>query len=303
LKCYLYDKKLGVIQADTEERMITHGHLIFKKELQPAEEIKQQIGGFSGCQDKVAIYVLSFKYYREADMKAFNRQEMFFVDNYDDILPEKDYATNSEYRKIVQAIKSHRPPSDSGRTCLQAIDDHSLYMSETQKTGLALVTGGGKALTITGIPEDPLAIIRQSYANDNRPLLYIKPAKMKETGTYLYAKIVNHATANIAFRYEVENVGDLNAVKVSREGETPYAEPLAPGSKIYLNIEYPVMEKDGRQRTAEDILSDIDNSKDLFLEHHGTVFYYQESRDEVHVAKFVYRIRKDSVQLIRYEMY
>jgi hypothetical protein len=97
LKSYLFDKPLGVIESEVESRMETHGHFIFEKEVQPADEIKEQVNGYL-YQNKIAIYIFSLKYYREADMQVFNRQDMFLMDNYE-ILPEKDYTTNTNYSR------------------------------------------------------------------------------------------------------------------------------------------------------------------------------------------------------------
>ncbi len=55
-------------------------------------------------------------------MKAFNRQDIFIVENYT-IFTEKDYSENRNYPKIIQAIKSFKPTPDKA-FCGKAIDDH-----------------------------------------------------------------------------------------------------------------------------------------------------------------------------------
>ena len=298
-KAYFYDKNLTTIAASTELRKETHGHLIFVKELHPSEEIKQQLNGFHD-KDKIGIYTFTMKYYRESDMKMFNRQEMFFIENYE-IVSQKDYSKNNSYSKIIQGIKSYKPPSNSESVCLQGIDNHVWFVKETSRTGIYMLGDDRQGLTITGVPEDPRTLIKQNYLNVKRPLLYVSPSKLRKTETYLNPEIVNDDTVNIEICYEVENIGDVAATNISEVGSTPWNQSLKPGEKIYLRPGVTLIRKSGDKYSPHKLLSDIDK-QDYFIEHGDAVLYFQEPGNKEYMARFIYRIGKNNVQLIKYEV-
>jgi hypothetical protein len=182
-KSYLYDVCRAAIDSSVEIRKETHGHFIFVKELQPSEDIKQDLNGFH-AKGKVGIYTFDLKYYRESDMKMFTRQDMFFIEGYE-IFSKKDYSKNRNYPRIIQAVKNYKPPSNAGPVCFLGIDNHVWFLKETPKTGVYLLSGDGNYLTISGVTEDPRALIKQTYSNENRPLLYARPAKLEKKGTYI----------------------------------------------------------------------------------------------------------------------
>jgi hypothetical protein len=296
-KGYVYDKNLASIVESSELKKETHGHLIFVKELQPSEDIKAQLNGFHG-KDKIGIYVFTLKYYRDSDMKLFSYQDTFFIENYE-IFSEKTYSENSNYHKIIQAIKSYTPPSGSGMY-IQAIDDHNWFVKETPTTGIIMLDDDRKGLTYGGIPEDPRAVIKQNYLNVNRPLLYVSPSKLEETGTYLSFEIIDEDTINIKIRYEIENVGDMEAINVSEPAGTPYNKPLKPGEKIYFYPKLALTNTSGPKESPQDLTGDLDKP-DFVVEQMRNVFYFQESGNKEYIARFVYRIWKNKFQLIKYE--
>lgn len=182
-KSYYYDKNRDAIEGPCELKKETHGHLIFVKDLQPSEDIKAELNGYKYADNSVGIYMFTLKYYRESDMKMYNRQDIYFVDNYN-IISEKYYSTNISYSKIMQSIMSHELLSNS-RVYFKAIDDHVWFAEETPQMGIIMLDDDRHGLTITGIPKDPPTLIKQHYSNANRPLLFIRPSQIEQTGAYL----------------------------------------------------------------------------------------------------------------------
>ena len=298
-KSYLYDVSRAAIDSSFEMRKETHGHSIFVKELQPSEDIRQDLNGFH-AKGKVGIYTFDLKYYRESDMKMFTRQDMFFIEGYE-IFSKRDYSKNRNYPRIIQAVKNYKPPSNAEPVCFLGIDNHVWFVKETPRAGVILLDDDRKGLTITGIPEDPRTLIKQNYLNANRPLLYVRPSRLKKPGTYLNPEIVNDDTVNIEIKYEVENVGDMEAVNISEVGGTPYNKPLKPGEKIYLNSGVTLINKSGHRQSPQELISNMDK-QDHVIEHKDTVIYFQESGSKEYMVRFAYRIGKNNVQLIKYEM-
>lgn len=115
------------------------------------------------------------------------------------------------------------------------------------------------------------------------------------------AQIVSEDTVSIGFRYEVENIGSTEAINVSEIGGDPYNRSLKPGQKIYLNKEVTLMRNRGDKMLPQTLIKDFDK-QDYILEHMDTVFYFQEFSNKEFMSRFVYRIGKDKVKLIKYEV-
>jgi hypothetical protein len=297
-KGYVYDKKTAAIDGYFKLKNERHGHLIFVPELRPSEDAKAELNSYLR-NGTIVIYAFTLNYYRESDMKQFKRQDMFFVEN-NTIFAENDYLKNTNYPKIVQAIKSYRPTSDMALS-FNAIDDHAWLVTETPKTGLIMLDSERKGLSVDAIPEDPRTSIKQNYLNENRPLLYIRPLQLKDTGTYLSPDIIDDHTVDIKMRYEIENIGVTEAIKISGREGTIYDKPLKPGEKIYLYPKMTLQNKIGHKQSPQDLVDNM-NKEGYFIEHGETVLYFQESVNKEYLARFVYRIGPDKVQLIKYEI-
>lgn len=225
---------------------------------------------------------------------------MFFVEN-NTIFAENDYLKNRNYPKIVRAIKSYKPTSDKALS-FNAIDDHKWLVTETPKAGLIMLNSNRKGLSaVAAIPEDPQTAIKQNYLNENRPLLYIRPLQLKDTGTYLSPDIVDDHTVDIKIRYEIENIGVTEAINISGREGTIYNKPLKPGEKIYVYPKMTLRNKIGHKQSPQDLVGNI-NKEGYYIEHGETVLYFQESANKEYFARFVYRIWPDKVQLMKYEI-
>ena len=301
---YLYDKSLSAIVSRSSLFSVTHGHLVFEKKLEPADSIKEQLDGFHS-QNNVGIYVFTISYYRESDMKMFDRKEIFFIEN-DEVFSEKDYAKNNNYKAVVQAMKKpHKPLS----ACFYAEGvegtNGPVWALETPKTGMTMMAGDRSGLAYTGtLPEDPRTAIKEYYAKAKRPLLYVRPVKLEETGTYVgKLEIVGADTLKANIKYEVENIGDVEAVNVSEVGGMSYDKALKTGEKIYLNI--PIFLKNGsiHDRSMQDMLRDMEKQGYVInIKNEVTICYFQESVNREYRATVAYKIEKNNVSLIKIQL-
>jgi len=298
-KSYTYDKNLAVIDSYVELKEEPHGHLIFLKELQPSEHIKKQLHGVH-AQDKVAIYAFAFKYYRENDMKMFDQEDMFFIDNYE-IFSHKDYLKNDKYHKIIQAIESYKPTSDERYVNLQGIDNSTWFVKETSQTGIFIVKADGKSLIIGSASEDPHTLIKNNALNKNRPFLFVRPSKFRKTGAYFKPEIMSDQTMEIEISYEVENIGDMEAINISEGGGTSYNKSLKSGERIYFKPKITVMKKGGHKQSPHDLISNL-GKEDYALESKQTIIYFQKSENREYMTRVTYRIGKNKVELVKYEI-
>ena len=233
-KSYVYDVSRSTLIGVFAYGWETTGHLIFVKELAPSEEIKEDLNGFDLVETRVAVYSFTLKFYRETDMKLFTKQHMFFVENYN-IFSEKDYSKNVNYTSIIKAIKKFKPSNANMVSSLSAVEGHTWLQKETPKTGIRLIASDRKSMTTSAIPDDPYSLIKQTYLNENRPVLYVRPAQFKGTTFYIDPKQVDENTVTISVKCEVENIGNAEATNVSIGDGIPYDKPIKPSEKIYLN--------------------------------------------------------------------
>ncbi len=296
-KSYTYDKNLGVIESYSELKQEPYGHLIFSKELHPSDHIKKQLHGVH-TKDKVAIYAFALKYYRENDMKMFRQEDMFFIDNYE-IFSHKDYLKNDKYHKIIQAIESYKPTSDERFVNLLAVDNSTWLVKETSQTGIFILKGDGKSLIMASASEDPHTLIKNNALNKNRPFLFVRPSKFRKTGAYFKPEIMNDETVEIEISYEVGNIGDMEAINISEGGGTSYNKSLKPGEKIYFKPKIDLMKKG--DQSPHDLINNL-VKKDYALESRQTIIYFQKSENKEYMTRVTYRIGKDKVQLVKYEI-
>lgn len=291
LKVYYYDKNRAEIVSVSEMQQVPQDHFISVKELAHSENIKRQLPGVHG-KKMVGIYIFTLKYYRETDMKMFNRQDIFFIENYK-IFSKNDYLKNNNYPKIMQAIKSYKPASNETAACLQAIDNH-VWVLNTGKKGIYTVSDDRKLLSVSSVDEDLNTRLKKEYLNATRPLLSVRPIQSKKTGTYFDPEFIDDDTVKVVIKYEVENIGNMDATSVSEEGSTPYSKSLRPGEKIYLTNEVTL------HRPPKVPVKNMDK-QDFVIEHGNTVLYSQVLGDKEYKARFVYRIKKSNIELIKYE--
>jgi len=295
LTLYTYETRTAKIATYIEMHNGSHGHFMFKEGLKSADEASEQVVGTQN-QGFISVYVFSLTYYREGDMKKFNRSERFFEQDFN-IVPESDYSRKTNYRKILKAIKSFKPRTADNQFSMYGADGG--WVLGNGKVGLFMFKDCG--LFTQSIPRDLRAVIKEQYANENRPLLYIKPVILEETGAYWSPKVVDRDTVCVTFKYEVENVGKSAAVRISIAGGDTYPKHLVPGGKIYRNEPVVgIVEKDSKQ-TAQDLIRNMDKES-FTLEVTFSFLYYQDAGNREYMTRFTYRIRKDKAELIAYEI-
>jgi hypothetical protein len=87
-------------------------YMLFKPELGPKEFIMSQLAKISwdGNQSQfVIIYLFEIDYFRESDMKYFNKKEIFFIDG-GKVYRHQIFVNNPNYRKIMAKINSYSFP-------------------------------------------------------------------------------------------------------------------------------------------------------------------------------------------------
>jgi len=159
----------------------------------------------------------------------------------------------------------------------------------------------GKSFLIGGVSEDPRSLIKSNSINIDRPLLYVMPSKIKKTGSYINAEIIDKDTISIGLLYEVENIGDKMAINISQEGEASHGKSLKQSDKTYFNLSIKMEKKTDDKQSPQELINEIEK-QDYALTSGCAFVYFRESDKKEFMTKVIYKIGKNNAQLIKCEI-
>lgn len=111
---------------------------------------------------------------------------------------------------------------------------------------------------------------------------------------------VSADTLKANIKYEVENIGDAEAVNVSGIDGERHNKVLKAGEKFYINIKVTLKNESSHHLSMQDMLRDMEKQQ-YVIEHGATVFYFQESANKEYRTTSIYKIEGNNVQLIKIE--
>lgn len=109
LKTYTFNIKTGDIGLSSESYGTFDKKWVYIDKLNPHDHQKTNIKylnvAYMTNKEVVGIYVFDLKYYREADMKEYEKRELFFVES-GTAYTHKEYRGNLNYKNIMSTSKS-----------------------------------------------------------------------------------------------------------------------------------------------------------------------------------------------------
>lgn len=109
-RVFLFDKNIGKIAHAAEAGRIFSPGVIFRENLKPTEHEDLELLKVSPQEHLIVVYEFTIKYFRENDMKEFERTEYFFIDGLN-VVSHVDFLKNKFYRTLMAEINNFKMPA------------------------------------------------------------------------------------------------------------------------------------------------------------------------------------------------
>ena len=108
-RVFIFDKNINKIASAAEASRIFSPGAIYRDILKPAEHEDLELLKVGPKERLIVVYEFNIKYFREKDMKEFERTEYYFIDGAK-ITPHGDFIKSQFYRSLMAQIVSFRMP-------------------------------------------------------------------------------------------------------------------------------------------------------------------------------------------------
>ncbi len=131
-RVFIFDKNTEKILSAAEVGRIFSSGAIFRESLKPSEYENMELLKVSPQERLIVVYEFFIKYFREKDMKEFERTEYFFIDGFT-IVPHSEFLKNRFYRPLMSEITTFKMPSQEQipGTLRQYLDSTSGKINES----------------------------------------------------------------------------------------------------------------------------------------------------------------------------
>ena len=102
-RVFIFDKNMGKIESAAEAGRIFSPGVIFRENLKPTEYEDLELLKVSHQKHLIVVYQFFINYFRENDMKKFERTEYFFIDGFTAV-SHVDFLKNRFYRTLMEQI-------------------------------------------------------------------------------------------------------------------------------------------------------------------------------------------------------
>lgn len=109
-RVFVFDKNIGKIAYAAEAGRLFSPGAIFRENLKPTEHEYLELLKVSSKENLIVVYEFFIKYFRENDMKEFERTEYFFIDGFN-IVSHADFLKNRFYRTLMAEITNFTMPA------------------------------------------------------------------------------------------------------------------------------------------------------------------------------------------------
>ncbi len=255
VEAYRYDSKKDGITGFAYQGMKSFDHAFSKEELKPFDEIRHQTMGVHG-ENILAIYVVRVVYHVGPEMKKFDLESRFFVEN-KEIKDDGQFRGDERYDHIIRKLNDVDISQWSGtnlKVNFTAAAEH-VWMLEPENW-LSAKRGHDGKVTILGLQKD-----QGESKKDGYPFLELKPHPFKATGFYTKAEIVDdHVEVKTAFA--VINTGDAAAM-ITEDG-FKIVKTIEPGQTKYYIKNINARRMEGNEQPLDDFIKLIDESEKAF---------------------------------------
>jgi len=107
---FVFDKNIEKIVSATKAVHIFSPGAIFREKLKPTEYERMELLKVSPQDRLIVVYEFFIKYFREKDMKKFERNEYCFVDGFN-VVSHVDFLKNRFYRTLMSEINNFTMPA------------------------------------------------------------------------------------------------------------------------------------------------------------------------------------------------
>ncbi len=108
-RTFAFDKKEEKIAIAAESSKVFSPGAIFRESLKPTEHEDMELLKINPRDDLITIYEFRIKYFREKDMKEYERKEYFFIDG-SNTVSHTDFLNNKYYRLIMSEVINYKFP-------------------------------------------------------------------------------------------------------------------------------------------------------------------------------------------------
>lgn len=112
-RVFVFDKNIGKIASAAEAGRIFSPGAIFRENLKPTEYEDLELIKVSPQEHLIVVYEFIIKYFRENDMKEFERTEYFFIDGFN-VVSHAEFFKNRFYRTLMAEINNFKMPAQEG---------------------------------------------------------------------------------------------------------------------------------------------------------------------------------------------
>ncbi len=108
-RVFVFDRNIKKIASAAEAGRIFSPGAIYREILKPAEHEDLELLKVGLQERLIVVYEFKIKYFREKDMKEFERTEYYFIDGAK-LTPHSDFIKSQFYRPLMAQIESFRMP-------------------------------------------------------------------------------------------------------------------------------------------------------------------------------------------------
>jgi len=253
VKAYRYDSAKEEITAIVYQGIKSFNHTFSRKELEPFDELRHSTIGLSG-ENVLAIYVVGIVYYVGPELRSFNLESYFFVEN-QQIKDRHDFENDDRYDQIMQKLKGFEIPEENGLVVKATCAAEHTWLLEP-KNWFSAKRGDNGKVKIIGLPKDQAYTKRGGSA-----FLEIKPHPFKATGFFTKAEIVDdHVEVKTVFA--ITNTGDAAAIITDDGFEVVTS--IEPGKTKYRTIKMKVFRRGRNQEPLENFIGLINSEEKVF---------------------------------------
>jgi hypothetical protein len=288
VKVYQYDSEKDEITAFAYQGLKSFDHAFSSKELEPFDELRHSTLGLSG-ENVLVIYVVSVAYHVGPEMRSFDLESYFFVEN-QQIKDSHEFEKDDRYDQIMQKLEGFEILQEDELVVKATAAAEHTWLVEPENWFSAKRGDDGK-LRIIGLPKD------QGYTKmDGSPFLEIKPHPFKATGFFTKAEIIDdHVEVKTTFA--ITNTGDAAAL-ITDDG-FEIVTTIEPGKTKYNTRKIKVFRGEKNQEPLENFIHLINNEEKVFELKFNINYRLANDKEKLLKATGHYNIGKYKVSNIR----